>query len=72
MNNEYIMQASCGNCRRVWVLLVLLPTLGLFAQTRFPGKSYPSEKKEIISEKSGHEVIQWTQTRLPDGTPVRP
>ena len=61
MNKRKSRQATNAHHAWVWLFLVLMPTIGLIAQSRFPGKSYPSEKKEVVSAKSGNEVIQWTQ-----------
>ncbi len=62
MNKSEATLAARAMHRGIWLLLVLLQAVGLFAQPKLPGRSYPSEKKVIIPQGSGYEVIQWTQT----------
>jgi oligogalacturonide lyase len=47
--------------RVICLLIILLQANPLLAQVSSPGKSYPSEKKLIVPQGSGYEVIQWTQ-----------
>jgi oligogalacturonide lyase len=62
MNHGRTRQAALATHGGIWLILILLHTLELSAQPSLPGKSYPSEKKVIVPEGSGYEVIQWTQT----------
>jgi oligogalacturonide lyase len=48
--------------KSIWMMLILLQTVPLFAQHGISGKVYPSEKKVIEYKGPGYEVMQWTQT----------
>jgi oligogalacturonide lyase len=62
MNNGETRRAAIGKHRWLWLLLIFLQAAELPAQSGLPGKTFPSEKKVIIPQGSGYEVMQWTQT----------